>query len=346
MGFDGGSNVKAEVGSSYHQVMECLAICKKYYQDNPKVKEIKVNSPLDEINVSVEDMYKVTKIGIRELSDINKSRVNKQVYLYDVQLKDGSTRVGADFVQDLIKRSTYKFAEASKNEWLATDFKNVQNFVWMNIELGYDPRFLNIVAPEQKFDISLKDFEWSKYSYEIRGEKHEGNYTLSGTIDLITEDEDGLYHITDFKSGKRFNWGTEQVKDYEYLSNDPQLTLYQWAAQKLYPDKEFCFTIIWVRDGGAYHLMFGPEHMKNVEDSLEQHFKSVTSNIKPKMIHPQQKSFKCQKLCAFYKNDWPGKRINICNFIHDSIDKVGMDKTIDLYQDKSHIMGTYDRGDT
>lgn len=345
LGIKSNTNIKTEVGTAYHCVMECLAICKKYHQDNPKSKEVKVDSPLGKINVSVEDMYKISKIGIRELSDINKSRINKSVYLYDAQLKDGATRVGANFVQDLIKRSTYKYAEASENEWLATNFKNVQNFVWMNIELGYDPRFQKIIQPEQKFNINLEDFEWSRYKYEINGKKYEGHYNLAGTIDLIIEDDDGYYNIIDYKSGQRKNWGTGQIKDFNYLSNDPQLTLYQWAAQKIYPDKEFCFTIIWVRDGGPYQLMFGPEHMKNVEESLEYHFKSVVNNKKPKMIHPQQKDFRCTKLCHFYKNNWPGKKMNMCNFIHDSIDKNGIDKTIDLYQNIDFEMGYYERGD-
>ncbi len=352
LGILAGTNVRTDIGSATHLVLECLAACKKFIQDNPKETEIVVNnSTIGELRIPKKDLYKKSKLGIRATSEINKSRADKKRYCHDVQLQEGTQRIGAEFVQELIKRSSYYFAEKSEKQWEAKDFTEVQNFTWMALEEqdgAFDPRNRIIVEPERSFEIPFTQFPWAKYSYDVQGEKLEGYFGIKGTIDLITQEEDdkNTYHIIDWKTGSRKNWGTGQVKDYEYLKNDTQLMLYYYAARKLYPDKDIFFTIFFIRDGGPYTICFNDSHLKVVEKKLEKHFKHVQENMFPSMIHSEQKDFRCNRLCHYYKNKWSGTNENICNFIQRQLREKGMKQTTDLFKSKDFKIGYYEEPGT
>lgn len=326
-------------------------MCKKYQQEHPRAKNIVVDNPtLGKIETTLDEMYKKSTLSIREVSDINKARSDKKVYCHDVQIPYDMERMGVDFVQSLIKRSCYYYAEKSQEEWETVNYINAQNFTWMALEYDngfFDPRNRTIVEPERSFDISLAQYDWSAYEYTIGKEVIKGNFGIKGTIDLITKVEDGVYEIVDWKTGSRKNWGTGQLKDYEYLKNDPQLMLYYYAARKLYPEiKEIFFTIFFVRDGGPFTIFFDESHMKRMEDNLRDHFERVKANINPSMIHPEQRDFRCNRLCHFYKNKWPGSDLNICKYIQNEIKTKGMDKTIALHKDPDFKIGYYEEPGT
>ncbi len=343
-------NVKTIVGSATHLVLECIAACKKFIQENPGTKEIIIDNPtIGEISTTVEEMYRVEKLSIREISEINKSRANKYTYKHNVQLADETHRMGREFVQDLVKRCCYYYAEKSVDEWQVDDYLNARNFTWMALECDnglYDPRNRTIIEPEREFAITFKE-DWAKYKYEINGETIEGYFGIKGTIDLITETKPGEIEIVDWKTGQRLNWGTGKKKDYEYLQNDTQLMLYYYAATQLYPDaKEIFFTIFFIRDGGPYTICFDKSHLKKMKEYLRKHFDHVRANINPTMIHPMQSDFRCNKLCHFFKNKWPNSNKNMCRFIQDEIQKIGMDKVIERHKKKDFNFSTYSQPGT
>lgn len=652
-------NVKTVVGSATHLVLECIAMCKKYLQENPTDEKFTINNPtLGDITTSREEMYKEEELSIREVSEINKSRACKYTYLHNVQLENGTKRIGRDFVQDLIKRSCYYYAEKSFYEWETKHYLDARNFVWMALECDngrYDPRNRTIVEPEREFSITF-DEDWARYTYNIGGEKVDGNFGIKGTIDLITQTNDKEYEIIDWKglpidtpiptingwstmgnllvgdrifdefgnittiigksnktikdcykiifddktevicdkdhlwklsngsiknilelnvkdkinvakplsikdielpiepyllglwlgdgrnrtgeisssdsfifdeikklgysigdnlekrdgycevrtvyklrtklrklnllknkhipeiyfrasfeqrlkllhglmdsdgnvnvkrkqavftncnkrlsddmkelllslgqrpnqsnvtrnifesvvnvypihfrplninpfslprkankinanwgsgnshrrmiksiipvgkmetqcisvdspsktylctknmipthnTGQRKDWGTGKTKDYEYLQNDIQLMLYYYAATKLYPDiDEIFFTIFFIRHGGPFTICFDKSHLVKMKKFLREHFEKVKANIAPSMIHPLQQDFRCNKLCHFYKNDWPGTNKNICKFVQNSIQTQGLQKTIELYKSENFKFDTY-----
>src|SRR5690606_38172017 len=91
----------------------------------------------------------------------------------------------------------YYTALMTNHEWTDADYREC--FRWVKKALLYnngafDPRNLNVVAPESRFDIEVKQ-SWAKYA--LRGE--EGYLRLKGTIDLVTEPAPGTFEIIDWK---------------------------------------------------------------------------------------------------------------------------------------------------
>jgi hypothetical protein len=341
---------KAVIGTGVHHILEILALLKVKLQKEPNSKNLSVNSNLiGEVNVSVEDLYKESKLTIIEVSDINKSRANKTIYTYDVQLPFNHKRIGAEFVQNLIKLVSYKLAESSDKEWDATDFRMVQNCTWILLEMDegiHDPRNKKIIESEKHFKLSLKEFDWAKFDYIVDGEKLSGYLEIMGTVDLISELDNNGLHITDYKTGSRKNWLTNEIKDYKYISNDPQLLFYNYCLRKLYPDiDEIMFDLIFIRDGGCFTVSFQQKHIKQMEDNLKFHFDAVRNNNSPRMLDPNQKNFLCNRVCSYYKENYYNTNTNICKFIHNSVDKIGAEETTKLYKNPDFQLGTYERGD-
>jgi len=342
-------NKKTMVGSAKHLVLECIAMCKQFIQENPGVNDVVVHNPtLGEIRTTVEEMYSKRELSIRELSDINKSRADKYTYLHKVQLPDGTVRVGDEFVQDLVKRACYYYAEKSVQEWETVDYLNARNFVWMALECDdgrYDPRNRTIVEPEREFSITFNE-DWAKYDYEVDGEKISGHFGIKGTIDLITQTKPNEYEIVDWKTGQRKNWGTGKVKTYDDLQEDTQLMLYYFAAKHLYPDKDIFFTIFFIRHGGPFTISFDESHIEKMKKELQKHFEKVRDTKLPSMLDPTQKDFRCFRLCDFHKKLWPNSNRNMCRFVQDELQEIGMDRVIELHKKPGFSFSTYSQPGT
>ena len=82
------------------------------------------------------------------------------------------------------------------------------NLVWKALQYNdgqFDPRTRNVVASEPHFDLVIEE-DWAKYDFELPdGEKISGNLAIKGTIDLVTETEDGIIEVIDWKTGRRLD---------------------------------------------------------------------------------------------------------------------------------------------
>lgn len=215
---------------------------------------------------------------------------------------------------------------------------------WMYKVLSYkggelDPRNQNVFATEQFFDFEIQK-DWAKYSYDIGGQKIEGNLAIKGTIDLIVQHEEKYFQILDYKTGRRLNWATGKEKTYNDLQKDTQLLLYYYAIKNLYPDYDFYVSIYYINDGGLFEIPFGESDYLKAENMLRQKFDYIRSVQVPRQISPTQSGFKCEKLCNFSQLLDNGK--TICSDVHDRIRKEGIDivtaeladlKKITRYQD-------------
>ena len=324
LGMDNPPNVKTQQGTAAHKVLECLAIGKKYIQDNPKCKQVVINDDaLDELTYDMSAWNEKRQLSELDIAKINSTRVNKDTYKYNVDLSGEVWRRGESVVNDLIERSIQVF---SNDNWKPVDKKNVHNYVWIVLENEkFDPRNQNIVQPERHFQIDI-DREWAKYEYEWDGQIHRGTYGIKGTMDLTIQLDENTIEIIDYKTGQRKDWANDKVKEYEDLCKDKQLMLYYYAASQLYPNKTIIITIFFIRDGGPFTICFEPHHIFEMEEILKKHYLEVSANQFPKMRSPKQTDFQCNKLCYFYKNKQPGSDKNICQFIHDEIEKVGLDE--------------------
>jgi hypothetical protein len=211
---------------------------------------------------------------------------------------------------DTLTEQVYQYYSSrfSHHKWSIKDFTDCR--LWVEKAITYndgmfDPRNRNILCPEQHFDIVI-DKDWSKYKYKLAEGTLEGNLAIKGTIDLITQVGDNTIEIIDWKTGRRLNWATGQEKTQEKLEEDPQLRIYHYAIQKLYPHIDHIMvTIFFINDGGAFSVIFDKSDMPKTESMLRDKFEIIKKTQKPRL----HKSWMCSKLCHFGKSTFENSSV-------------------------------------
>jgi hypothetical protein len=282
-------NKKAQKGTITHKALETLARVKKAQQDG-------LTSYDDEA------------FGHVDIGDVTPEWAARRAYDYYTRL-------------------------APHHEWLSYDLKDC--IAWTNKAISinngmFDPRLRRIVEAEKKFDFVI-DKPWAYYKYEVDGEVVEGQLGLKGTMDLVVEDDPGLIEVIDWKTGKRTDWAKiqENTKTYIDLRYDPQLCLYHYAANHLYPEAEEIFlTIIYINSGGPFTLCFEHSDLELTERIIRRKFDIIRETTRPELV----KTWKCSKFCYFgmnrSKHD-PNK--TICQFYADEVRKNGIEETMKKY---------------
>jgi len=305
------SGKKAQLGTIVHKVMECLAACKKELQDTNKKTGLSItDDALGQIKFTANKLY--TK----------------------------------KFVKDLLDLSYQYYTENCTHNYTGADLsfckKSVDTAISYN-EGQFDPRNRNIVASEPQFDIPIEE-DWAKYNYTMpNGEKITGQLAIKGTIDLVTEIDDGVIEVVDWKTGRRLNWATGEEKTYEKLLEDPQLLLYNYAISKMFPEyKQAIMSIFYIRDGGPFSMCFDTSDQEKFLGMLEKRFKQIKRNDSPMPISKNRSHFKCTKLCHFYKNNWPGTNTSMCEHVDDHLRACGEQETIENCTRDGFDVGYYE----
>ena len=305
------SGKKAQLGTIVHKVMECLASCKKEMQDTGKKTGLSTtDDALGEIKFTAKKLY--TK----------------------------------KFVKDLLDSSYKYYTENCTHSYTGADLKfcakSVDDALSYN-DGQFDPRNRNVVASEPQFDIPIEE-DWAKYKYKMpNGEVVEGQLAIKGTIDLVTEVDDGVIEVIDWKTGRRLDWATGEKKTYEKLLEDPQLLLYNYAISKLFPDyKQAIMSIYYIRDGGPFSMCFDKSDQVSFLEMLEKRFKQIRHNESPQPISRNRTHFKCTKLCHFYKNNWPGTNVSMCKHVEENLKAFGHDDTVEKCTRDGFEVGYYE----
>jgi len=171
--------------------------------------------------------------------------------------------------------------------WSPKDLKDCK--LWVHKTLDFDngrfhPYNLTIVQPEKYIKIDVKE-KW-------------GEFTLRGIIDLVIQTNENTYELVDWKSGRRWNWTTNEEKTYEKLQVDPQLRIYHYLTTLLFPSiKNVLVTIFYINDGGPFTICLGPEDVSTTKQMIKNRFLEIQSTQLPKL----SKSWKCNKFCHFGK---------------------------------------------
>ena len=229
------------------------------------------------------------------------------------------------------------------NQFTNADLKQCQT--WMKMLVGYenglyDPRNRDIVTPEKKFEIEIKE-PWAVYDYEIEGKRVRGNLILQGTVDLITRLDNKTYEVIDWKTGSCVDFFKNfKRKEYEDFCKDPQLLIYYYAIRQLFPEIEtILFTIMWVRDGGPFTMCFTDEDYIIAENLIKKRFLDIKNNTRPNLNIGQH----CHKFCWFGKNKYKDTGKSYCEFFANQVKRNGVDKTAEFYGDMSKL-GSYGDG--
>ena len=240
LGRRGKSGQKADKGTIVHKALEICAVCKKGAQDGKKtIKD-------DIVGKVITDLYE------------------------------------PEYLETIVEKVYKYYATAcSHHKWTNKDLKDCIEWTWKALRYNdgmFDPRNRDVVDAEPHFDITI-DKEWAKYSYDVEGEKLEGNLSLKGTVDLVTDLGDNVYEIIDWKTGKRLDWATGEEKTQEKLLNDAQLRIYHYAMKHLYPHVDtFLVTIYFINDGGAFTIHLQDEDLPKTEEMLQKKFLFIKEN--------------------------------------------------------------------
>ena len=264
-------------------------------------------------------------------------------------------------LDDIIDR-VYNFytSHFTHHEWKDVDYRDCKKWSYKAIEYAggmFDPRNRTILYPEQRFDITIEK-PWAEYEYELpSGERLKGHLSIKGTIDLITKPSDNTLEIVDWKTGRRLDWATGQEKTQEKLETDPQLMIYYYAAQKLYPEIDHCIvTIYFINDGGPFSMTFDKSDLQKTEDLLREKFYKIKQCNKPRL----SKTWKCRKLCHYGKNTFqghdsilpileyregqvcnPGYNMTMCEQVAHEIQTKGLKNVVDEYTVPGYNVGHY-----
>ena len=252
----------------------------------------------------------------------------------------------------------YYSEQFAHHEWSIKDYKDCHSWVYKAINYhdgAFDPRNRHIVCPEQRFDIEILK-PWSKYSYNINGEKIDGHLAIKGTIDLITKINDNTLEVIDWKTGKRLDWATGKEKTQEKIEVDPQLRIYHYALRHLYPDIEHIIvTIYFINDGGPFSVCFDKSDMPATEEMLKNKYEIIKKTQKPKL----HKSWMCNKLCHFGKTTFEnthifptteyrdnqvcgvGQHMTKCEQVKHDIDIKGINTVVDEYTMPGYTVSKY-----
>jgi ATP-dependent helicase/DNAse subunit B len=288
---------------------------------------LKLNSPA---NVSAE-RGTITHKALELLAEYKLAQQKGQDHFIDDQfgrffLKDFSPDVAMDI------SFPYFAAKTPEYNWDAGDEKICRKLMWDALLFNdgmFSPLKREIVSAEQYFDFEIKK-DWARYNYTIDGKELSGYLSLKGTIDLVVKSDNGI-ELIDWKTGKdRYDWGKGKEKTYEDLKNDPQLRIYHYALNHLYPnEKETLVTIFYIAAKDPITLNFTKQDLIKTEKMLQKRFNEIRANNSPRLIYPD---WKCTKLCWFGKNDFDGEassyRDSICNSINKEMMKIGLDKVV------------------
>jgi hypothetical protein len=261
LGYPEKSNFKADAGTVCHKVLEIIAGC-KLARDNKQKK------------------YNDNLLGIIS----TKPHIEKLIQ----DVFDNYSKV---FTQHNWTSGIIKMASGEK----VSPFNFVHDTVIKTLEYNngqVNPDNLNIVTPEQTFDIVINE-PWAQYDYgDIKG-----FLGLKGTIDLIVKIDNQTYEIIDWKTGVRTKWNgnSDEKKDYEYFQSDPQLRLYHLVATILYPDIEnIMVSIMYPNDGGLYTMCYDKKDIDDTKKMIRKKFEEIRSCTQPQL----NVSWKCTKLCS------------------------------------------------
>jgi ATP-dependent helicase/DNAse subunit B len=291
LGYQQPGQKKSNLGTIVHKTLECLAQAKKRLQlgENRGMKIL--DSELGEVKFTKKSLYS-----------------NK--FVHDILGKAYCYYVDHDKINDYHPTDDYEFCK-----------QMVYNCLDYNGSTFYDPRNMQIVAPEKSFNLPIME-DWAEFDYQgVKQRLH-----VKGTMDLITEASPSTLEYVDYKTGQRLDWATGQVKTYDKLQNDLQLLLYYYAMSKIYPNYDhIIMTIFFLRDGGPFSLCFDRSDEEKFLKRLKDRFFEIKDSNMVKPINPTRNDFRCKRLCHYYKTNWPGTNTRMCNHVEDTIKTYGIE---------------------
>lgn len=281
---------------------------------------------------------------------------NEKIFIDDIVGEVNISKYNLDKIIDNVYK--YYTSQFHHHKWTSKDLEDCRKWTYKALSYNngmFDPRNRDIVSPEQHFDFIVEQ-DWAKYDYKSKDGSISGYLGLKGTIDLITKIDNNTLEIIDWKTGRRLNWATGEEKTQEKLEDDPQLRIYHYAVNHLYPEIEHIMvTIFFINDGGPFSVSFDRSDLIKTEKMLKDKFDIIKKTKKPKL----NRSWMCSKLCHYGKTTFENSNIlpiieyrdnQVCNKdnfmtkceqVRHDIELKGMDAVVDEYTVPGYTVGRY-----
>jgi hypothetical protein len=313
LGLPKDTNKKAEMGTIFHKVMECLANARLLLDNNCDNKIL-----IDK------------QLGI--IGQIDKQTLH------------------SNYLIDTIFNLSYKYytqIDKTVNSFTSSDKTTIREWIHKTLHSYhclFDPRRRHIIAAEPRFDLEI-DEPWASYEFKnpLTGQMMLGKLRIKGTIDLVTQVAPLTYEVIDWKTGQRKDWGTGKPKNFFELCIDPQLRIYHYAISRMFPDiKQIIMTIIFVRDGGPYTMAYGPKDIKDTLEMLRRKFEDIKKCTRPKLKLNTSERWFCDRVCHYGRNCYSkNPSQTICQYIRDKILRYGMDEVVRTETHSTHLISNY-----
>ena len=118
-------------------------------------------------------------------------------------------------------------------------------------------------------------------------------------------------------------------KEIASMYSIPLKTLRNCRKQQKF-GKDICFTA-----PNSHIVLYNKE-------KFEKWFEEIKQNQAPKLLSQNRTHWKCQRLCHFYKNNWPGTDQNMCIHIEKKLKEHGMQETINTCTRPGFNIGFYE----
>lgn len=244
-----------------------------------------------------------------------------------------ATTFPADSTPDDYLAASLRFYSGKSGEWKKEDEDQARKWLFDTISYAggaYDPRKLNVVAPEQYFDLEIRE-PWAYYDYQIPkghnfpdGHRLQGYLRIKGTMDLVTRVGPGLLHYIDWKTGAPLmDWATKRRKPPSDLRKDPQFLMYYYALRRLYPEDECFFTVYFCREG-PFPICFDDEDLAEALRVIRHWFERIRGTTRPRLVElDARQKWKCKpercNLALPYKDTGQ----SACHYFRDRALQVG-----------------------
>lgn len=241
------------------------------------------------------------------------------------------------FVNSIINRSFDYYSRKSQNCFEEKDFKDIEKWVGKTLRFRdglFDPRKREIVGAEVHFDFEI-DCDWAILPDGSR-------LRMRGTIDLITKINDRTYESIDWKTGKLRDWDKGKDKDFNSFYEDAQLRIYHYAMSIIYPDIQYFIpTIYYAQTDNPFSMPFERKDIDKVKELLHNQYKEITECTTPELKDGGEHFF-CKRVCDYKKQIWsPQSKCDLCQEVHRSLLKYGIDFVTKKYTAKGHSVDTY-----
>lgn len=173
------------------------------------------------------------------------------------------------------------------------------------LDSDFNPLKLNILETEAQFDFKIYRDKFKYYQLNpVSGMEETDYFHLRGTVDLLTERNHETLEVIDYKTGKRLDWASGDVKELEHFTKDLQLRMYDIATSKMYPKYKFrLLTLFFTQDGGPFTVTFDAKDQHNTFEIFHKLFQQISQNKQPTRLiddkSRKEEFWKCNYVCQF-----------------------------------------------